>query len=49
MNVVITRAMGLLIIIGDPHTLKLDDNWKKLIKYCLDNKSLIQGDKKFVL
>lgn len=46
MNVVITRAKCLLIIVGDPHTLKLDDNWAALIKYCLDNNSLIQSEKR---
>lgn len=42
MNVAITRAKCLLIIIGDEHTLKLDNNWAALIEYCLDNNSLIR-------
>lgn len=47
LNVVITRAKCLLIIVGDPHTLCLDWNWSQLIKYCLRNKALIQGEKPF--
>lgn len=49
MNVVITRAKSLLIIVGDPHTLCLDENWEKLIEYCIQNNALIQGDKPFYL
>lgn len=45
LNVVITRAKCLLIIIGDPHTLARDNNWRRVIDYCIENKSLIQGDK----
>ncbi|XP_031626698.1 putative helicase mov-10-B.2 isoform X2 [Contarinia nasturtii] len=49
LNVVITRAKCLLIIIGDPHTLSSDKNWRRLIEYCIENDALIQGDKPFRL
>uniref|UniRef100_A0A336N6D0 CSON007516 protein n=1 Tax=Culicoides sonorensis TaxID=179676 RepID=A0A336N6D0_CULSO len=34
LNVSITRAKSLLIIIGNPYTLQLDENWYQLIKFC---------------
>lgn len=47
MNVILTRAKSLLIIVGDPHTLSKDPNWATLIEYCIENRALIQGDKPF--
>ena len=31
-NVAITRAQALLIVVGNPHVLALDENWRALIK-----------------
>ncbi|KAG8853758.1 hypothetical protein FRB96_008013 [Tulasnella sp. 330] len=33
LNVAVTRAKGLLIIVGDPHVLGLDPLWRKLLNY----------------
>lgn len=46
-NVILTRAKCLLIVIGDPHTLRLDANWKLFMKYCLDNGGFIQSNKPY--
>lgn len=43
LNVIITRAKCLLVIIGSPHTLQMDPNWLRLIEYCMQNGSFIQG------
>ncbi len=34
-NVAITRAMSLLIVVGDPHLLSRDPSWFEFIKHCL--------------
>lgn len=49
LNVVITRAKCLIVIIGDPHTLKLDKNWSRVMQYCMENNSFLQSNKKFSL
>lgn len=41
LNVIITRAKCLLIIVGSRATLSQDSNWRELIEYCIDNRSLI--------
>ncbi|XP_065863274.1 probable RNA helicase SDE3 [Euphorbia lathyris] len=38
-NVAITRAMSLLVIIGNPHIISKDPYWNKLLWYCVDNES----------
>ncbi|GAB4835962.1 Probable RNA helicase sde3 [Ancistrocladus abbreviatus] len=38
-NVAITRAMSLLIIVGNPHIVSQDPYWEKLLWYCADNGS----------
>ena len=34
-NVAITRAMSLLIVVGDPHLLGGDPTWLAFLKYCI--------------
>lgn len=36
-NVAITRAISLLIIVGNPHIITKDPYWNKLLWYCVDN------------
>lgn len=43
----ITRAMNLLIVVGDPHTLRKDSNWSEFLNYCYKNDGFIQGTRKF--
>lgn len=40
LNVMITRAKYLLIIIGNPKTLEMDPLWKELIDYCRSNNAM---------
>ncbi|XP_031638656.1 putative helicase mov-10-B.1 isoform X2 [Contarinia nasturtii] len=47
LNVVITRAKCLLIIIGDPFTLNLSKDWRHLMKYCYDNSAFVQSKTPF--
>ncbi|XP_065183800.1 putative helicase mov-10-B.1 [Sycon ciliatum] len=36
-NVAITRAMALLIVIGNPYILNKDDHWKMFLNFVIDN------------
>ncbi|KAI9115069.1 hypothetical protein K1719_014082 [Acacia pycnantha] len=40
-NVAITRAISLLIIIGNPHIISRDYYWHKLLWHCVDNSSYL--------
>ncbi|KAH7522288.1 hypothetical protein FEM48_Zijuj07G0122400 [Ziziphus jujuba var. spinosa] len=40
-NVAITRAISLLIIIGNPHIISMDPYWNKLLWRCADNNSYL--------
>lgn len=37
LNVALTRARAMLIIIGDPHLLVMDVYWKSVLEYCVKN------------
>ncbi|XP_061178747.1 putative helicase MOV-10 [Saccostrea echinata] len=39
LNVTLTRAKALLIVIGDPNTLSQDQYWKGFIDFCIANKA----------
>lgn len=39
LNVSLTRAKALLIVIGNPDVLKFDENWRYFINYCKENES----------
>lgn len=41
MNVAISRARALLIIIGDPELMSRDCNWLKVLRYCVKNSCYI--------
>ena len=41
LNVVISRAQVVLIIIGNPYSLVNDDGWRKVISYCVKNGSYV--------
>ncbi|XP_061354494.1 probable RNA helicase SDE3 [Gastrolobium bilobum] len=38
-NVAITRAISLLVIIGNPHIICKDDHWSLMLWHCVDNSS----------
>lgn len=42
----ITRAICLLVIVGDSNALNYDANWKQLINYCEEKNALVCGDRK---
>ncbi|XP_065205548.1 putative helicase mov-10-B.1 isoform X2 [Planococcus citri] len=47
-NVALTRAMALLIVVGNSNILYCDSNWKEFIDYCIEHKSY-EGDLPSVL
>lgn len=46
LNVMVTRAISLLIIVGNHETLECDRNWAMLIKHCNEHGALIRENKK---
>ncbi|KAK7253147.1 hypothetical protein RIF29_37617 [Crotalaria pallida] len=38
-NVAITRAISMLVIIGNPHIICKDDRWSQMLWHCVDNSS----------
>lgn len=41
----ITRAIALLIIVGNEPELRSSKQWERMINYCDENGSLVRGDK----
>lgn len=41
LNVAITRAGSLLVIIGNPNVLYKDLHWRSVIKYCVENNAYL--------
>lgn len=44
LNVAVSRAKSLLIIIGNPHLLCYDIYWRDVVKYCIDKGCYIGCD-----
>lgn len=40
-NVILSRAMSLLIVIGDPDVLSEDSDWQKFVIYCHSNNAFV--------
>lgn len=49
LNVAVTRAKALLIVIGNPETLGKNQFWRKFIRMCFDNKASIGNIPSWVL
>lgn len=45
-NVAVTRAQALLIVIGNPDMLCMDENWTRLLEYCNQNKAWVGAERK---
>ncbi|KAL9988658.1 hypothetical protein ACROYT_G003130 [Oculina patagonica] len=45
-NVAITRAQALLILIGNPDMLRLDENWRRFLEYCGTNNATVEVGRK---
>ena len=43
-NVAVTRAMSLLVVVGDPHLLGADSIWNYFIKHCIQLGSYVGTD-----
>jgi hypothetical protein len=44
LNTAFTRAMSLLVVVGDPFVLGLDGHWRAFLDYCIKNDSYV-GDR----
>lgn len=42
LNVALTRARSLMIVVGNPSTLEQDPTWKQFIEYCRENGAIAQ-------
>lgn len=42
-NVSLTRAQALMIVVGDPGTLERIEYWRNFIQYCRDNGAFVEG------
>lgn len=47
MNVILTRAKCLLIVIGDHNTLIKDPNWQELVYYCSEKRAIVRWSWRF--
>lgn len=43
-NVALTRARALLIVVGDPHLLVTDRNWRVVLNYCVRRNAYVGCD-----
>lgn len=41
----VTRAISLLIVVGDHEALEANPNWATLISYCNENRALKRGER----
>ena len=39
MNVALTRAQSLLVVVGNPHVLQTDPNWGTFLRHCSEHKA----------
>ncbi|KAK9511523.1 hypothetical protein O3M35_000162 [Rhynocoris fuscipes] len=44
LNVALSRARAVLIILGNPHLLALDMHWRSVLKHCVENNAYIGCD-----
>ncbi|XP_055623579.1 putative helicase mov-10-B.1 [Toxorhynchites rutilus septentrionalis] len=44
LNVALTRARALLIVVGDPTTLERNKHWRKFLTYCRNNRAMLGYD-----
>ncbi|PFX17671.1 putative helicase MOV-10 [Stylophora pistillata] len=44
-NVAVTRAQALLIVIGNPNMLRMDENWTRLLEYCNENDACVGAER----
>lgn len=44
LNVALTRAQALLIIVGNPHVLALDPFWRSILQYSVENNAYVGCD-----
>lgn len=42
----VTRAKSLLIIVGNHEALETDENWAEIIRFCIQNGSLVREGRK---
>ena len=43
LNVAVTRAKALLVIVGNPYVLQRDVCWRKMLQFCVDNGAYTGG------
>ena len=44
LNVALSRARAILIILGNPHLLSLDMHWRSVLKHCVESNAYIGCD-----